>query len=202
MKNLNQKTTEQFRWEVEALTHGDYLVLTEYTGVAQPVLMYHRECQTQWWIRPNNFLTGGRCPHCRTASKQNQHAIQFSTRVRELTQGDYQVIGQYHSRESKVTLRHQKCGYEWDVLPGNFFKGSRCPKCAHRKSPEHFQQEVLSLVGDEYVLLTAYTGVNTHINMQHRVCGHQWLVTPKRFLGGQRCPSCARQHREKSSCTS
>lgn len=52
--------------------------------------------------------------------------------VEELVGDEYLVIGEFKGIMSKVTMRHNSCGYEWEVIPSNFLRGNRCLKCSNR----------------------------------------------------------------------
>lgn len=59
-----------------------------------------------------------------------------------------------------------------------------------RKTPEEFSEEVVNLVGTEYMLYTDYYRSNVHVYMKHSTCGRIFKVTPNSFLRGHRCSFC------------
>lgn len=60
-----------------------------------------------------------------------------------------------------------------------------------RKTTECFKREVFNLVGDEYIVLTEYSGSKNPITLFHTVCGLEWETIPNRFLSGARCLNCS-----------
>jgi len=78
---------------------------------------------------------------------------QFCNEVYLLTKNEYLVLGNYEKNSIKITMKHIECGYEYEVLPSNFPKGRRCPKCfgTPKKTTEKFIREVLEKCGDEYI---------------------------------------------------
>lgn len=59
---------------------------------------------------------------------------EFKQEVFDLIGDEYYVIGNYISNKNPITMRHKKCGYEFDVTPNNFLsKNSRCPYCTNHK---------------------------------------------------------------------
>lgn len=61
---------------------------------------------------------------------------------------------------------------------------------ARRKTNEEFVREVYELVGDEYTFLEEYVNNRVKIKIAHNLCNHEYLVTPKGFLKGNRCIDC------------
>ncbi|HCL4455161.1 TPA: hypothetical protein N2D10_003188 [Clostridium botulinum] len=54
--------------------------------------------------------------------------------VYELVGDEYTVIGKYTKSDEKIRMKHNVCGYdEWDVIPDNFLRGTRCRKCAYER---------------------------------------------------------------------
>lgn len=47
---------------------------------------------------------------------------------------DYELIGEYKSAFTKVTLRHKTCGFIYKVTPHNYLTGKRCPRCSRMES--------------------------------------------------------------------
>lgn len=59
---------------------------------------------------------------------------EFEAEVDNLTSGEFEVVGEYSGRNTKVSLRHLVCGNEWEANPSDFIsKGSRCPHCKESK---------------------------------------------------------------------
>ncbi len=67
-----KKTTEQFRNEVYNLEKNEYLVLDEYVNSKVPIKMKHKKCGTEFMVKPNHFLSGSRCPKCRSSKMEKK----------------------------------------------------------------------------------------------------------------------------------
>ncbi|TMN21874.1 hypothetical protein [Lentibacillus cibarius] len=61
---------------------------------------------------------------------------------------------------------------------------------AKQKTTERFKREVYKQAGNEYEVKGTYRKANVKLNMKHQLCGHEYLVTPHKFLQGRRCPRC------------
>lgn len=56
----------------------------------------------------------------------------FKNEVEEYTQEEYTPLGVYKNNHTKVFMKHNDCGYVYEVRPKDFLTGkrkSRCPKC-------------------------------------------------------------------------
>ena len=123
---------------------------------------------------------------------------QFKKEVYALVGDDYSVLGEYTKNKNKLLMKHNVCNHEYMVTPVTFLStGRRCPKCfgTPKKTTEQFKKEVYALVGDEYSVLGEYCGTRTKLKMSHNTCGHEYTVTPNKFLLGRRCPKCAQDKR-------
>lgn len=59
---------------------------------------------------------------------------EFEEEIALLTNGEFEVVGTYKGRASKVSLRHRTCGNVWEANPSDFIsKRSRCPQCRESK---------------------------------------------------------------------
>ena len=125
---------------------------------------------------------------------KNKTHEQFIKEVFKEVGNEYTILGQYLNSKTKIEIKHNKCGYTFNMQPHNFIDLSqRCPRCAAnaRKTNKQFLQEVYQLVGNEYTFLEAYVTNNTLIKVKHNKCGHIYKVRPSNFLSGKRCPKCA-----------
>lgn len=193
-----KKTSIEFKQQVYNLTQGEYEILSEYINAKAKVKMKHNTCGFEWLISPSGFLSGNRCPYCANNIKKTHK--EFVKEVHNLTGEDYEVLSEYINNRTKIFMKHNKCGYVWKVLPLQFLRGTRCPKCANnaKKTNEEFIQEVYDLVGNEYVFLEPYINDRTKIRCKHNKCGHIWCISPGKFLIGNRCPQCAESKGEQT----
>lgn len=186
------KSHNQFLFEMKNLVNEEYLVLEQYRNSRTKIKVKH-QCGFIYKIRPDHFLSGTqRCPICTPGMNRTTESLK--KQIELLTDGEYEVIGEYRGTKSKILIRHIKCDYVWNVLPDNFvFKGSRCPKCAGnaKRNTEQFKAEILKLTGNEYSVLGRYINNETKIKMQHNVCGNVYYVSPAKFTSTERrCPFC------------
>lgn len=202
-----KKTQEQFIKEVYDLVSNEYSVLGKYVNANTKIKIRHNcdKCENfEYEVLPNNFLVGQRCPKC--SKKFRKTHKDFEKEVKDLVGDEYTILGNYINSKTKIKIRHNcdKCeNFEYEVLPSNFLKGRRCPKCfgTHLKTHEDFEREVKDLVGDEYSILERYEKATTKIKMRHncdKCNNYEYKVSPINFLRGKRCPKCNESKGEKA----
>lgn len=142
----NKKRTHgDFVRLIYELTKEGYTVLGKYVNNVTPVLMRHNNegCENyEWKVRPGDFITKGyRCPKCSGRARKNTEI--YYNEVKELTNGEYELIDEYINSDKPVMMRHNNpdCNYhEWKCAPYNFLIGNRCPRCSKprgEKSPHY-----------------------------------------------------------------
>ena len=129
-------------------------------------------------------------------------------RMKNLHNGEYELIGEYEKSNKPITVRH-KCGYTYIVKSAKHFlqeNGSQCPICHKRQkvnrekgTEESFIKRLKEQVGDEYTYLGGYVDSHTKVLLKHNVCGNLCEITPQMFLGNKqrRCRFCANKIRGK-----
>ena len=107
---------------------------------------------------------------------------------------EYTVIGNYINSNTKIKIKHNKCGNIWEPRPYNFLaKKSKCPYCAGNKklTQEEFLEKVKLVDNNEYEVLEEIKNVDTYCKFKHKTCGTIFQQTPKCFfIGCSRCPVC------------
>ncbi len=131
----------------------------------------------------------------------------FLERVLQKHGVEYTVLGQYVRYHDPISLRHNKCGHEWNTTaPVDFLKAkpNTCPRCAHpsrKKTTEDFRTEVSELTDGEYTLEGEYVTNKTKTHVCHTGgCGAVFEVTPNNFItSNRRCPHCCRPNKRKTT---
>jgi Zn finger protein HypA/HybF involved in hydrogenase expression len=189
-------TNEGFKKEVYGLVGDEYSILTDYKTTHNHVLMKHEKCGYEYEVMPSNFLRGKRCPKC-NGGALNTHE-DFVNKFYNQVGDEYSILGQYINSVTKLLIRHNICGFKYEVSPNGFLHGNRCPLCAGRyKDTELFRQDINRLVGEEYTLLGEYIRANKKVEIKHEKCSHVFKMTPNDFLCGHRCPKCRSSKGEK-----
>lgn len=120
-------------------------------------------------------------------------------------EGTYSVIGEYINNKTKVLIKCNKCGYEWEVRPDNMLHCVHgCPKCAVKYSHDVAKlttEEIIKrgkeLYGDRYSYEKTDSlnrDKNGRVCFTCNVCGKDFWENPNLFLNNRRkrsnCPNC------------
>ena len=187
-----KRTNEEFIKEVKKLVGDEYTPLEEYKNNTTKIDIKHNKCGNIFKMDAKHFLRGHRCPYC--AGKMKKTTEQFKKEVYNLVGDEYTVLGEYKNNAIKILMKHNKCGYEFEMKPNNFLSnGNRCPKCYGytKKDTEYFKNEVKKLYNNDYSVLEEYKNGGTLIKIRHNKCGHEYSVVPDTFIDGySKCPIC------------
>lgn len=127
-----RKTTEEFKEELFRLVGNEYTLEDEYINCRTKVNFRHNLCGKLWKTTPGEILSGYRCVHCYGNKLLSQE--EFEKRVYEQRGDEYSVLGKYVNFSTKISIKHNKCGCIWSVVPATFLsKRSGCPKCNQSK---------------------------------------------------------------------
>jgi hypothetical protein len=187
----NKKTHEQFVNEVYNLVKDEYTVSSKYINNRTNILLLHNECKKEFPVTPKDFLRGNRCPYCSpTALKTTS---KFKQEVFSLVGDEYRVLDSYKGAKVKINILHVSCGRSWEVTPSNFLSGTRCPECTkinQKKTHEQFVSDVYKKYGNDYKVISTYSGSKAEVTVLHTKCGKTYVAIPNYLLSGNQCPYC------------
>lgn len=124
--------------------------------------------------------------------------------------GKYTVLGEYKNNKSKILIKCNTCGYEWEVNAGNFINVCKvgCPKCACNKTHNDAKlttEEIIRRGKKLYNNRYSYDKVDS-LNRDEKgrvcftcnVCGKDFWEKPSLFLGRNKsrksnCPNCIKK---------
>ena len=69
------KSHEQFVSEVKSLVGDEYTVIGRYVNNKEKLEIRHAACDSVYQVRPNDFLTGYRCPVCNPSLPKQSRAV-------------------------------------------------------------------------------------------------------------------------------
>lgn len=103
---------------------------------------------------------------------------EFEKEVFDLVGTEFEVLGSYQTNKTKIRFKHTICGKEFDMTPGNFLYGQRCPHCNSNfgkvtieDAKNAFLKKGLILLEDEYI--------NNTVKMRYKCkkCGCEHATT-------------------------
>lgn len=111
------------------------------------------------------------------------------------------VLGKYVNRNTKVLVKCNACGYEWEKNPNDLLFGSGCPECQNRnrfknrlKSNEQFLID-LEKINQNIEPLEEYVRSSMKIKCRCKICGNEFSISPNGLLNGHGCPVCSLKSR-------
>lgn len=126
------KSTEIFKNEVYSLVGDEYSVLENYNGCKNKILFTHNICNHKFYMSPDSFLQGSRCPHCAKISrtlKRRKNPDDFYKEAMYILGNEYSILDKYINKKTKIRVLHKVCGNVWNAIPDNILSGSKCPSC-------------------------------------------------------------------------
>lgn len=60
---------------------------------------------------------------------QKRSQIEFEEMVKEISNGEYDVLGSYVDALTKIYMRCNICGFKFQMRPSRFLEGGRCKMC-------------------------------------------------------------------------
>ena len=126
MKKLSH---EDFLNRLEAIHGNKITVLGEYTGYMNKLLVRCNDCGREWEARPNHLLAGTGCRICNSKKSHEQ----FIEDVKRVHGNTVTILGEYKNSRSKILVRCNNCGREWNVNPSLLlYYGHKCRKTIRR----------------------------------------------------------------------
>lgn len=202
---INRRLSDSgFKQRVYNLVGNEYTVASKYKNMRTRVNIIHNKCgYKDWWVRPDRFLQGDRCPKCSKFSVKDTN--QFKQELKEKFGNEYTVLGTYVNRTTPIKIRHNPCNYEWSPTPSNLLGGrSHCKRCRNKRLRElesltsvQVVSKVTNLFNGTIILDNPETYVNglSYLEYHCTICGHHHRAMAKNLLQGHGCPDCANKHR-------
>lgn len=187
---------------------SDYSLLKDDRDSSGKIHVIHNLCGSDFRINVYSMLRkdgNGGCRKCASKAIGERHRFtheQFLKNFRDVRDDldEYTFLEEYKSNNTPIRTEHLVCGYIWNAYPTNLVDHKiKCPKCSNRlkKTQEQFENEIFKLVESEYTVIGEYKGANRKVGMRHELCGHNYMVTPSKFVAsGRRCPKCFGKHKK------
>lgn len=133
---------------------------------------------------------------------------QFVSKLKEKNP-DITVLGEYVNINTKVMVKCNKCGHEWDVLPCSLlYIGTGCPKChfkamhdsfksRHAMSSETFINKINSKFPN-LELISEYSSLSDDVTLRCKDCGCVFTKKARLVLISKGCPRCARKENPRN----
>lgn len=118
------RTFEEMQDKIQS--YGDFELL-KYDPKTERAQIRHSSCGRNFEIGYAKFLKVPVCKVCQPAIRNNET---FKREIKELVGDEYELVGEYSDKDTKVILRHNRCGTEQEYKVAHFLRGQRCSKCS------------------------------------------------------------------------
>lgn len=114
----------------------------------RPIKIRYMSCRHERTSLLSQIKKFPTCPICRKLNDRRKRALSFD---KELTRvGLVSLRQSYINQTTKIMVKCNQCGYEWDTNPGPLLFGHGCPKC-HSSNGECLIQRILGNNKIKYV---------------------------------------------------
>lgn len=113
---------------------------------------------------------------------------------------EYEFLSDYINTNTKMTIKHLKCGGSFEMDPTHILRGNKCPCCSlnSKWNNSKFQEKLDNICGKgEFELVGEYINTKTKTKIKHLKCGQIFEITPESLLRYKTCP-CMRSSKKKS----
>ena len=108
---------------------------------------------------------------------------EFEERVLETIGPDYKVLGEYVNKDTKILVRHFKCGNEFLKRPHDILsKHSGCPYCNGNQNAKYNENWVKENTREPYKYISGYTKMTAKCLFHCSKCGIDFLQTPSKLI--------------------
>lgn len=187
MKRLDNESISQ---RIRKMTNGEYELHGNYINNKTKVAILHKSCNRAFYMRPDKFFSGHRCPYCSRNKKKDiaemRHKIQ-------LKHPDMFLHSEYTASTKPALFYHMDCGRTFHATPTDILRGKKCPFCSNKITgkSESFQNTLNSQFFGTMLLLESYKGLNRETAFTCTSCGSRFSAKPKNLLRYNSCPICA-----------
>lgn len=142
------------------------------------------QCGYEWMATPFNIQNRTWCPSCAGNIKYTQKQVKD-----DISNRGGELLSQYKNRKSKITVRCNDCGNNWEVTYGNVLSGNWCPHCRLNKYSLSDVAKIVCDNGGE--LLSSYKNSREKIFVICKKCNTIWSPRLQSILLGSWCPKCS-----------
>lgn len=191
---------------MKRLTHDEYVertnaihnnieVLEEYKGRKTKILHKCNIHNYEWYVAPNNILSGKNCPKCSGSYRRTHEDY-----VNELKDKNpnLEVLGNFIDVDTKILHRCKIHDYIFEKVPSLALRGSGCSKCGSDMNRKHFMKtheqyvNELQEIHPDIEVVGEYINAKTKILHRCKIDGYEWLATPDNVLQYSiGCPACS-----------
>lgn len=189
-------TKDDVESKIKEIHNGTIEPISDYKGGASKMKFHCNVCGTEWETTANSVMMGHGCPTCASKRRANFSRMskqEVQSRIKDVSNGTIELIGDYINSHSITQFRCLKCGNVWETSVSPILDGHGCPKCYHN-SIRRDESEVIKSIQDctdgKISMIGKLDTVGKKTTFRCNVCGFEWESTPINILRGRGCPKC------------
>lgn len=180
-------------------------VIGKYEGYYKKIKVRCKRCNREWETSTSAVLKGCGCKKCQMEDMWKSHRTtdeQFKAEVAK-NNSKITVIGTYFNRSTKIRVKCNFCGKEWDMLPQSALDGSGCKECTiagYALSHEDFLERSKNSLKN-FEVIEKYVNNATPIKVKCKRCGKERYINPSSIFYNNatvRCDDCDKNPLAKS----
>ena len=124
------RTTDEIKY---MLKDKPYQIISEYTGVDNPITCQCNICEHIWTTIPRGLFQGTSCPICSVKKRGINSRMSHDEFLKRINP-DIEILSQYQGLKVPVQCRCKNCHHEWQSKPDNLIhEHINCPFCSRSK---------------------------------------------------------------------
>ncbi len=174
--------------------------LDEFKCISKPIRVKCLDCKKEFKMSPRRLLAG-KCS-CDCVDVINDTLKNRTNRFLERTKSvnpSLTVIGKYISSNSKIAVKCNECGYEFERKCLNLVTHKQsCPRCSGENRniiKENIDEALKTHIPTIKALGPCYSWHKLY-NFRCQVCNKRFVITPSNLLKYKCCPECKREETE------
>lgn len=136
-KNKNSKrlrmSNQEFLSKVYELVRDEYTFLEEYELSSKKILVKHNVCGNKYYVTPNKFLQGRRCPMCANKVRKKTMTSEFcdiSKRINNKYNNNFTLL-EFNKIDDDCKIKCNNCNNEIDIHCGYLLYNNTYYKCKY-----------------------------------------------------------------------
>ena len=189
-------TQEEFEIVVKEKSEDTILVLGDYCGARNRILVQCKLCNKKWSPFALSLQSGNRC-QCNIQIQGKKKRMKMSEFIRKANELNPQieVIGKLITTMKKIKIRCRNCDFEFERIAGSLIhQKSFCPKCHEMRIQNKMTNEDFKLkiekISPNIQILEEYKSYHEKIQCRCKNCNHIWWANPKNLIQGSNCKPC------------
>lgn len=145
---MRQLTLEEFQLNLNNIHPEEKLRALNYNGDNKECEVQCITCGTIYKKKAGYFKDKRKISICKKCYPTQPNVLKKDYTPKE----GYSLIGKYTGMQNKVLMKHDFCGFIWEVKPSNLENGKGCPKCNRKISKG--EQKIIKWLENNHINYT------------------------------------------------